>query len=475
VLAYRHARSRVLLVTLLLTVIIGPTASGQGGKTSAKVFTLEEAINFAVQNYPAVRVAAARGAAARAGVDLARTSYLPRLDSVWQSNRATRNNIFGLLFPQPVVSSISGPALPSTSGDSVWGSAAGLLFSWEPYDFGFRRATVAEARATQARAAAQGALTRLDVAVAAADAFLTLLAAQQTVRAAQADVERREVLAESVRVLVKNELRPGADASRAEAELARARIGLARAQQQEDVSRAVLANVLGIAGTEVKINPGPLLASPPTSTPPAPALSAHPEAAVQHARIEEARAREHVLGKSYYPRLNFESTVFGRGSGANTNGTFASGLNGLGLERANWAAGMTVTFPVFDIFSLRAREKIEAANERAEDARYDQTLQDLTGLLQQAQAALAGARRVAENTPIELRAARDTETQARARYQAGLATLVEVAEAQSLLVQADIDDALTRLAVWHNLATLTAAEGNLDPFIQLLRTTPGGP
>ena len=100
----------------------------------------------------------------------------------------------------------------------------------------------------------------------------------------------------------------------------------------------------------------------------------------------------------------------------------------------------------------------------------------MTAQLQEARAALEGARRVAENTPIELRAARDTEGQARARYQPGLATVVEVAEAQGLLVQAETDDALARLAVWNNLASVAAAQGDLQPFIQLLRnTTPGGP
>jgi outer membrane protein TolC len=150
-------------------------------------------------------------------------------------------------------------------------------------------------------------------------------------------------------------------------------------------------------------------------------------------------------------------------------------LNGLGLERSNWAAGLTVTFPALDIFSIRAQKQIAAANERAERARYDQTLDDLTGQLRQAQAALEGARRVAENTPIELRAARDAETQASERYKAGLASIVEVAEAQGLLVQAEIDDALARLAVWNDLASVTAAQGDLQPFFQFLhQKTPGG-
>jgi len=137
---------------------------------------------------------------------------------------------------------------------------------------------------------------------------------------------------------------------------------------------------------------------------------------------------------------------------------------------------LTVTFPVFDIFSIRSRKAIESANERSEAARYDQALQDLTGQLRKAQASLEGARNVAENTPQELDAARTTETQVRARYQTGLATLVDVADAQSLLVQAETDDALARLAVWQNLAAVAASQGDLQPFLQFLHDkTQGGP
>ncbi len=466
--ATKRTHSLHVIGLLMLPPLICQAQSSPSQGQPVKTFTLERAITYALTNYPAVRAALERVSAARAGVSLARTSYLPRTDTLWQSNRATADNIFGLVLPQSVISPISGPVLNSTSNRSVWGSAAGVLFSWEPFDFGYRRATVNAARASQARSAAELSVIRLDVAVAATEAFLTLLAAKQTVQAAQADVERREVLAKSIHVLVNNQLRPGADASRADAELARARIALARAQQQEEVSRAALAEVLGLAGTEVDIEPGPLLGPPPESTLPTPTISTHPVAAAQQARIDEVRAREHVLDRSYYPRFDFQSTVYGRGSGANPDGNFATGLNGLGLERSNWGAGMTVSFPLFDIFSIRARKRIEGSNERAEAARYDQTIQDLTGQLQQAKAALEGTRRVAANTPIELQAARDTETQARARYQAGLATIVEVAEAQGLLVQADIDDSLARLAVWHNLASVAVAEGNLQPFMQLL-------
>lgn len=451
-------------------------AAAQASQTPPKVFTLEEAVNFALQNYPAIRASLEQVSAAKAGVTLARTNYLPRADMLWQGNRATRNNIFGLLLPQSVIPSISGPVLSSTSNQGVWGSAAGLLFSWEPFDFGARGAKVNAARAAQSRGTAEAAVTRLDVAVAAVNAFLALLAAGETVRAAEADVQRREIFAKSVHVLVENQLRPGADASRAGAELARARASLARARQQEEVSRAALADALGIADTAVEVKAGPLLGPPPPALPAAPAISKHPLAEAQQARVEESRSQVHVLDRAYFPKFDFQSAVYGRGSGANTSGTFAGGSNGLGLERSNWALGLTVTFSLLDTFSIHARKEIEAANERAAAARYNQTLQDLTGQWRRAQASLQGARQVAEYTPVELQAARESELQQRARYQAELATLVEVADVQSLLVQAETDDALARLAVWQNLASVAAAQGDLQPFLEFLREkTQGGP
>jgi outer membrane protein len=64
-----------------------------------------------------------------------------------------------------------------------------------------------------------------------------------------------------------------------------------------------------------------------------------------------------------------------------------------------------------------------------------------------------------------LQASQDAERQARARFQAGLATLVDVAEAQRLLVSAEIDDSLARLTIWRSLERLAAAQGNLQPFL----------
>ena len=459
---------------IALLLAMGTTMSAQSDSQKTKVFTLEEAVEFALKNYPAVRASLERVRAAQVGVGVARTSYLPRTDLLWQSNRATDNNITGLTIPNSVIAPITGPVPLSTSNRSAWGSASGLLFSWEPLDFGYRGARVDAARAAQNRAAAEASLTRLDVSVATVNAYLTLLAAEQTVRAAQADIERRETFSKSVHVLVGNQLRAGADASRADAELARARVNLARAEQQAAISRALLADILGIADQVVEVRESVLVGAPPASGPVAVSVALNPFAQVQHGRVQEEQSLVHALDRSYYPKLYLQSVVMGRGSGVDPTGKFLGGTEGLEPDRGNWAAGLSVTFPVFDIFSIKSKKAVEAANERAEEARYDQALQDLTGQLRKAQASLDGARKVAENTPLELDAARTTETQERARYQAGLATLVDVADSQSFLVQAEIGDALARLAVWQNLASVAAAQGDLGPFLQSLHDATQG-
>jgi outer membrane protein TolC len=128
--------------------------------------------------------------------------------------------------------------------------------------------------------------------------------------------------------------------------------------------------------------------------------------------------------------------------------------------------GFGVTFSLLELPALKARKEIATHQERAETARYEQTRQDLSADLARSRAALEGARRVAGNTPVRLRAAHDAERQAAARYQAGLGTLIEVADTQRLVTQAEIEDSIARLAVWRAILGMRMAEGDLEPFLQ---------
>jgi len=455
------------IAAVLLLVLAVPAARAQ---PAPDVFTLDRAIQYATDHYPTVKAALEQVNASIAGVDVARSAYLPRFDSLWQSSRGTANNIFGQMLPQSVIPSMSGPVLPSTTGQSVWGSAVGGLLSWEPFDFGLRRASVAGAQAALTQARAGESLTRVDVQNAVAAAFLDVLSAERTVTAERADLERRNVLLQSVQTLVTNQLRPGADQSRAEAERAAAQTRLIRAQQTLTIAQTMLTRVLGVTTGAVTIAGDSLLARLPPTDIPALTPSAHPLAQVRQATLEQARAEENVLARTDLPRLFLQSSVFARGSGANADGVFDGGIDGLGLDRANWAADVQIVFPnLFDFSTLRARKAAASASTRANAALYDEALLTITNEQQTAAALLQSTRAVAANTPVQLAAAQQSEAQASARYRAGLATLVEVADAQGLLAQAELQDQLARVDVWRALLSAAVARGDLTPLVDLVR------
>ena len=470
----RRIHRLLAAVALVVFGVSGGSASAQTAAPAPKVLKLEDALNYALQHYPAVRASLEQVTAAHSGVTLARTQYLPQLSGVYQVSRATQNQVPGIWLPTSITPTVEGPIGPS-SGQGYWGSQTAVLFSWEPFDFGLRSAKVGQARSAEDRSQADLALTQLQVATAVGNYFLLAVANQQAVQAAQASVERWQVFDKSTHVLVDNELRPGADASRADAELARAKTRLYQAQQAEREALDTLSSLMGAAGTELQLDGTPLLALPQASALTETPATDHPSARDQMASVRQVQAQEKTVQRSDYPRFFLQGEGFARGSEVPNNGSYIGNWNGAAPARGNWIAGITILFP--DVFSFKARsaqEQIAKADERSQLARYDQTIQDLTGQIRAAHDQLKGAELIAQETPTELTAARQTETQSRSRYQAGLATIVEVAEAENLLAQAEMDDAVARLTVWRGLFGVAYAQGDLQTFVQLLHTTQAG-
>ncbi len=434
---------------------------------------VSQAVDLALRNYPALRTAQARVEAAQAGVDYAGTAYLPRLDLLWQSVRATRNNIAGQFFPQGVVPAISGAVSPK-SWDSAWGSMTGALATWEPFDFGFRGNQVELARAIARQTGTEAELAKLDVALGAAEAFLVLLAAEEADRAARANVERWEVFASSVKALVDQQLRPGVDLSRAEAELALARNQEIQAGQAVDVGKATLAEALGFSGAEIRVAPGPLLGLPAMTELPRSSFGVHPLLARQAAALRTVEARKAVIDSSYAPRVGLQFSFSDRGSGFGSQGQLLDPADGLWPDRYNWVAGVTLTFPLMDYFGIEARGRQEEALARAERSRADEIVLGLASQERRVRSIFDAARKIAENTPIQLKAAREAHARSRSRYDSGLGTLTEMADAQRLLAQAEIDDALARLGIWRALAAAARVQGSVDPFLDTVSRSKEG-
>lgn len=426
--------------------------------------TLSEAVAQAVERYPAVRAAAGRVDAAAAAVVLSRTTYLPRADLLWQTNRATRNNVSGYMFPQPVIGAVTGAVSPATWA-SAWNHSGGALVTWEPIDFGARRATVRAADAGRRAAIAGLEVARVDVAVSAAQAYLSVAEAEEGRRAAEAGVERARTVHTVVEARARAGLRPGADAARALAEVAVAETALARADQAVAIARADLAQWVGETAERAEL-------APPASELaqlPAPAIEGSPEARRQAATADGARDALTAQVRAHAPRIQLEGTAFTRASGVGPDGTLGTPLQ----HAHNWGVGMTVAFPLFDWPMQAARRASARARAREEEAAYDQTLVELRTAQARARAAFDTSARIAALAEPQVAAARAAEEQARARYSGGLGTIAEVADALRLLTEAEVNRAVSAVGVLQAGIGAAAAGGTLADVLDTIRAMEG--
>jgi outer membrane protein TolC len=60
-------------------------------------------------------------------------------------------------------------------------------------------------------------------------------------------------------------------------------------------------------------------------------------------------------------------------------------------------------------------------------------------------------------------------TRAKVRYEYGLTNITEVADAQRLVAQAEIDDAVAKLAVWRAMLIAAKLQGDLKPFLDQVK------
>ena len=93
---------------LSLIIATGMVLSAQQAPSTS--LTVAQAVDAALRNYPSIRVTQEQMNAAAAGIRLAQTAYLPRVDGLAQMNRATRNTFYGLLLPQGVIPGVDGVA-----------------------------------------------------------------------------------------------------------------------------------------------------------------------------------------------------------------------------------------------------------------------------------------------------------------------------------------------------------------------------
>lgn len=447
--------------------------TGQSGfsNTPKGQITLVDAMQLAQQNYPAIKAARYRKESAKSGVDKEKTLYLPRGNMLIQESRATSNNLTGPLLPQNTIPQIAGAVQGGNDLTGGWGSAAGTLLTWEPFDFGFRTASVEAAQAQERLAQARVVLTELEAVSAAADAFLRASAGKQALRAASAKLDRMRIFRETVSVLVSKQLRSKTDYYLAEAEEAKARDQVIEAEQTFELALISLAEAMGISDTQVVIDDRSLAGSGPRQTTIAGSVESHPLLVGQAAAVKLSEARTRVIDKSYYPKFALVGALYGRGSGFRTDVSINQG-QGYYPTTFNYGIGLNVYFPFLDIFELRARRNMELKNTLAERSHFELTSLKLKCEDERAKTLMKGALRILDNAPIKVRAAREAVNSVKVRYQIGLASVNDVAQDEQLLTESEVEEATAKLRVWRALLAEAAAKGDMTQFRRAAELAP---
>ena len=439
----------------IVTLLCPALASAQGTRDAAAATAADEpdaGAGAAVRR----RSLSDRASGARAGQRLdgqasasRKSAYLPRLDSLWQIEPRHRQQHL-----RPGAAAVRHPR------DLGPGAAVGVrrqrlgqrrrravLVGAVRFRPSQRHGAPAPKRRSPARARPKK-LTRLDVQNAVGAAFLAVVGAQRAVAAAAG--RRRAPRRPRARGAHARRQPVAARAPRRRAPTPSApprRRALIQARQARDARRrSTLARVLGITTGPVAVDATTLLDDVRRRRrPPARRRRSIRWRRSDQAAVDLARAQRRRAGADRSAAAVSCSPASSRAAAARTRtAPFDGGADGLGLDRANWAAGVQVVFPE----PVRLREPAGAARPRPPHrrarrrARYDEARADRD------EPAAGGRRRWSRrrarsraNTPVQLAAAQQSEAQARARYEAGLASIVEVAEAQSLLAQAEYQDA----------------------------------
>jgi outer membrane protein TolC len=442
--------------------------------------TLDGAVALSEKNYPKLLQAQAEVRAAQKQVTVQRIKeYNPDSLLSYQNVAGSHNRLTQTLFSSPALPTTPGPGPERVEMRGQAFSGAGFIIDWAPIDFGLHKARIDLARTQYGLTKARHGATLLDVTVEAASRYLDALVMHEQVTVAQANLQRFADFSKVVHAQVDAGLKSGADASLADSQLANARNDLIRAGLNDDLARAALGYIVGLGGEFVEIDStGIIDVTEPLETQRAlPVFEHHPLALAGRAAISTNIAQRHVLSKEYYPVLRWLGGMNLRGTTFNNNRGDVESPNVSGIFPVipNWNVGLMIDLPFFDIIRIRAEKNVVAEQITAAERAYDLVIQGLKTENAQARARMRAAVQLAANMPIQVDAARIAAAQAQARYEAGLATVAQVAEANQILADSRVKLAVANVGVWRALLAVASVHGNLQPFLaEAKRLSKGG-
>lgn len=426
----------------------------------ARKMTLAEAKAYARGHQ--LRLLASRQRLAAIGKDseVVGGQWLPRAGAMAEILGATTNNSTTTLLN---TSAVDLPRIGSTRVSNTYdmapyaSTAVAVGIRQQLYDFG--RIAAEQAAAEQAVRVERARIDNvaLDVDLAVEQGYFAVLAASAVADASQNAFERAGTHRDFARANVASGMRPPIEQTRAEADLARYEANLVRANGSLQIARSTFAALVGVDDVELDA----VAPSHDEMTAPLPSLTealsrgaATAVAAESRDRVEAQRAETRRIEAQTRPSLFATAAVNARAGGATpSSGPVPTG-SGLVPIVPNYDVGVVLSWSFLD-FTNGRRVDASRERERALELEEASTLRATRAVITASWREAEVARRTLSALERGSIAAKANYDQADNRFKVGLGTSTELADAQALRTDADIQLAIGRFRMASARAALS--------------------
>jgi outer membrane protein len=412
--------------------------------------SLPQALAFARAHQPQIKSALAQYAVRRAEAKVARAQWLPQVGATAQIYEGTTNNSSAqyLATPETDVPRIGGTPANTTGWTPSPSTIAAISVAQEVYDFGRISAQIATQDAIAELAHASSDAMQLDVQLGVEEAYASVLAAKHVLSATEEALKRAITHRDYASAGVKSGLQPPVNFTRAQADVAQLEVRRIQALSGLDVSRAALA--ASMASDRLQIDAEEIAADASA----APALEAvfaeaekrNPAIVAAMAQLRAASFDLKATTRELLPNLYASAGLSGRAGGGTVSNMTSPTGDGWLPDIPNWHVGLILQWNLFDGTILARRD---AAKAREQAAQFDlETARMTVGLsTERAWLDLDAALKVLPGLQTNVDAARANFAQADARFRAGLGNIIELADAEALLINAQLQLAIGQFSV----------------------------
>jgi len=411
-----------------------------------RTFTMAEALSYAHEHQPAIRAALSRIRARMAEAKVPSGQWLPTAGVTAQlfgmtANNTTATYVTPAFMDIPRIGATQVTKSGALSPDPSTFVGAGLL--QEVFDFGRIGAQRAAADALVDVERHHADTERLDIDFGVEEAFFSVLAAKAIVTASDQAYERARVHRDLAKRGVDSGLRPPIELTRAEADLTRFDIGRVRARGGLAVAQSVLAAAVGAPDPALDVaGEAPRPAEMP-ALPEALAMAQRrdPRLAEAIAQLKAAEEQTRAVGAELRPDLSLTATLSGRAGGAPPTSGPAPDGGGWIPNVPNWDVGILLSWPLFDGV-VAARREAARSQEQVRRDEIDVTHEQEVAVVRESYVQVQVARSALVALDNAVVAAKANYEQADARFRAGIGNAVELADAEAVRTDAEIQLAL---------------------------------